>query len=235
MKKCPKCGTVFDSKFCPNCGTPAEQCEDVPAENPASPAASEIPAPKKKKGLPKGCLIVLIVFVVLVVIVAALGGRKSGSSAAGSGEVSTGTSKSTTSMASASSSKKTEYGINDTATYKDVELTVTAVEHSAGGEYDKPKDGNEFIIVTVQYKNIGNDRISYNPYDFELQNSQGQINAPTFTTTNTDTALNSGDLAAGGTVSGTIAFEAPVGDAGLKLNYTGNILSNDEKLIFNLQ
>lgn len=113
-------------------------------------------------------------------------------------------------------------------------LTVTKVEKSAGGDFDKPKDGHEYVIVTVEINNAGDENISYNPFDFKMSNSQGQIVDQAFTTVDTNTALQSGELAPGGKVSGTIAFEQPAGDTNLQLQYTPSFWS-DKTIKVNLQ
>lgn len=107
-------------------------------------------------------------------------------------------------------------------------LIVNSVEKSNGSEWDKPKEGNEFVVVDVTIKNGGSSEISYNPFDFKMQNSKGQITDQAITTINIDTSLNSGNLAAGGEISGTIAFEQPVGDEALVLKYKANMFSNKE-------
>ncbi|PLR99579.1 DUF4352 domain-containing protein [Bacillus sp. T33-2] len=114
-------------------------------------------------------------------------------------------------------------------------LTVTKVEKSQGGEFDKPQQGNEFVIVGVKIENGGKENISYNPFDFQVKNSQGQITDTVFTTANQDTVLNAGELAPAGTVEGTLAFEAPAGDAGLQLIYKPNFWLDNETITVNLQ
>ncbi|MBT2692670.1 DUF4352 domain-containing protein [Bacillus sp. ISL-55] len=113
-------------------------------------------------------------------------------------------------------------------------LTVTKVDKSAGSDFDKPKDGHEYVVVTVEIENAGDENISYNPFDFKMANSQGQIVDQAFTTIDTNTALQSGELAPGGKVSGTIAFEQPAGDSGLQLQYTPSFWS-DKTIKVNLQ
>jgi hypothetical protein len=113
-------------------------------------------------------------------------------------------------------------------------LTVTKVEKSNGTEFDTPQQGKEYVIVTVQIQNAGDQNISYNPFDFKIANSQGQIRDMGFTTVNSDTSLQSGELAPGGSVSGTIAFEEPVGDIGLQLQYSPSFWS-DKTIKVNLQ
>jgi hypothetical protein len=44
-----------------------------------------------------------------------------------------------------------------------------------GNESSKPLGGREFIIVTVQIKNVGKGKVEYCYYDFCLINRKGQI------------------------------------------------------------
>lgn len=122
----------------------------------------------------------------------------------------------------------TEYNQGEVARLGDGAITVTKVTRSQGNEWDKPKSGKEYVIVTVTIENRGKDKLSYNPFDFKLQNSQGQQESMTFTTIDQDTALSSGELIAGGKVSGTIAFETTKGDKKLALIYNDNVWSSKE-------
>lgn len=121
---------------------------------------------------------------------------------------------------------KEVFAVGEKVQLGDNVLTVTKVEKSAGSEFDQPKGGHEYVIITVQINNAGNENISYNPFDFKMANSQGQIVDQAFTTVDTDTALQSGELASGGKVSGTIAFEQPAGDTGLQLQYSPSFWSD---------
>lgn len=121
-----------------------------------------------------------------------------------------------------------EYNQGEAATLGDAVIKVTKVEKSQGNDWNKPKSGKEFVIITVSIENKGSSKLSYNPYDFKLQNSQGQQENITFTTINNNTSLSSGELVAGGKVSGTIAFETTKGDKGLALIYSDSILSSKE-------
>ena len=128
---------------------------------------------------------------------------------------------------------KDEYYIGDIAELDDTLVQVISVEKSSGKSFDEPKEGYEYIIVTVAIKNNGDDKVTYSKYDFEMQNSKGQVNNPALTIVDTDTSLNSGELIKNGYVSGTIVFEEPIDDAELKLIYTPYIWI-DDSLYFNL-
>jgi Domain of unknown function (DUF4352) len=130
--------------------------------------------------------------------------------------------------------KEQIFKVGDTVQLGDNVLTVTKVDKSAGNEFETPKQGNEFVIVHVRIENKGKDTIDYNPFDFKLKNSNGQLVDPAFSTVDQNTALESGQLAPNGKVEGTISFEAPKGDKGLQLQYTPSFWS-DKTIKVNLQ
>lgn len=170
----------------------------------------------------------ILVLIILGIIGTAIGGKGSSSSS------STSASSTATSTQSNKDKLKDSYGINETAKYKDVEMTVTKVEVSNGSEFDKPKDGKEFVIATVKIQNNSDNKLSYNPFYFKVQNSQGQVEDGTFSTVNQDTALKSGELVKGGQVEGSVNFEEPIGDKGLLLQYQDNVFLDNAKLQFKL-
>lgn len=122
---------------------------------------------------------------------------------------------------------KKEFTMDETVIFEKVEYTVTNVEHSQGSEWDKPNDGKEYVIVHLKIENKSDKKVSYNAYDWKMQNSQGQEDDEAFTTINSSTSLNSGDLLSGGVKEGTIVFEQPIGDTELKLNYYANMFDDN--------
>lgn len=145
------------------------------------------------------------------------------------GIATTGTSdKNTITSTTSNIGKKTEYNQGEEAVLGNGVITVTKVEKSQGSQFDKPKSGKEFVIVHVTIENKGNSNLSYNPFYFKMQNSQGQQENMIFTTVDQDTVLESGELIPGGKVSGTITFEQPTGDTGLTLIYSDSIWSSKE-------
>ncbi len=129
--------------------------------------------------------------------------------------------------------EKTEFGINEKIEFEGRIVEVTEVEKSSGSDFDKPKDGKEYVIVHVAIENNSDKEINYNPLDFKMQNSQGQIESKTFTTIDSGTSLSSGGLAEGGNVSGTIAFEQPIDDENLQLIFEPSFWSS-KKITINL-
>jgi hypothetical protein len=119
------------------------------------------------------------------------------------------------------------FEIGDNVNLDGTIVTVKGVEKSSGDDFDQPKNGMEYVIITINIKNSSDDKISYNPFDFKVQNSNGQITDIAFTIVDTETALESGELAVGGEVEGTITFEEPIGDSGLILIYQPSFWFDD--------
>ncbi|ELC8442813.1 DUF4352 domain-containing protein [Clostridium perfringens] len=122
---------------------------------------------------------------------------------------------------------KEVHSIGDTVKINDQSFIVNSVKTSMGVGNDKPKDGNEFVVLNVTLKNNGNSNMNYNPYSFQVENSKGQIKDRTFTAIDGKEALNKGVLSPGEEVTGTIVVQEPIGAKDLKLNYIPNILKKD--------
>lgn len=165
----------------------------------------------------------IIVAVILFVIigVAAAGGDKDGAKKIGEDASS-----------SQTNDAKTEFTVGDVIAFDQKEVVVKSVDRNwnSGDSYIKPSDGKEYVHVTISITNKSSDKISYNVYDWSMEDSTGDIKSQTFVTGDDDN-LSSGDLAAGGTKTGSIVFEVPKGDAGLKLHYEPSFWSSKELTI----
>ena len=127
--------------------------------------------------------------------------------------------------------KKTEFSQDEAAVFKDVRYSITGIEKSQSTEYDSPEAGKEFIIISLKIENNSDKKISYNEWDWKMENSNGQEEDVAFTI-GVDASLNSGNLTPGGMVEGRIVFEEPVGDTGLKLHYYDNMFNDKASFTF---
>ena len=73
-------------------------------------------------------------------------------------------------------------------------------------------DGSSITCVRVTYTNNGKEALSFNPYDWKGENASGVRNDTAYYSEATE-ELNSGDLAAGGTVSGNLYFDGDLSAA----------------------
>ena len=86
-------------------------------------------------------------------------------------------------------------------------ISVTNVKKSNGGDYDKSKSWIQFVVVTVLIKNTGTCDIIYNPFNFKMQNSKGEITDEAITSINSDTQLSSSSLASKKEITGTLVIK----------------------------
>lgn len=166
-----------------------------------------------------------VLFVVIIVIGIASGGSRQPSKVGDSG--------SQEAQQAPETERKTEFKVGDVIQLGERELTVNDVDRTKQlGEFQTAKSGKEYVVVNVTIKNVGDSQVTYNPLDFKLQDSNGAQESMTFAVL--DDSLNSGELVAGGKVIGSIPFEAPAGDQGLKLIYQGNFWSQQDKIVVKL-
>jgi hypothetical protein len=76
-----------------------------------------------------------------------------------------------------SESTNNEFKLGDVISFDDKEVTVTNVarNYNTGNEFSKPKDGKEFVKVTVEIKNKSKSDISYNTFDFKIKTDNGVL------------------------------------------------------------
>ena len=156
----------------------------------------------------------IIIVIALVVISSALSTKSEPTVTNSSSESSTQTSE----------PQKTEFNINETVSFDDRELTVTQIQRNfqTGNQFSQPEAGNEFVVVSAELTTNASPEMTFNPYDFKLQDSNGVQKSLSFVVS-IENQLDSGTLAPGGKVSGNIAFEIPQDDSGLKLIYSGSL------------
>ena len=130
--------------------------------------------------------------------------------------------------------KNENFKVGDAIKLNGTVLTVESCTLQPAGEYDSIKQGSEYAIVKVKIENKGDETISYNPFYFKIKNSKGQITECTYTGVIAKTQLKSGELAKGGVVDGTLAFEVPKEDKDLQLFFQDDIFTNGAKITINL-
>lgn len=128
----------------------------------------------------------------------------------------------------------TSYKVGEAIRLRDTVLTVTSVEFSQGTDFDKPDAGKVYILIHIHVENAGSREVSVNPFDFKVLDSNGVIVDQAFTAV-AENSLNAVELALGGKIDGTIPFEVPEGDQGLKLIYQPNWLIDRDRIYIDLQ
>ena len=130
--------------------------------------------------------------------------------------------------------EKNEFKVGDIIAFDGKELTVEKVERNWKSEkaYIKPKDGKEYIKVSLKIENKSETEMNYNVFEFKAEDSNGAAENADMQTYSLPDSLGSGDLVKGGKKSGSMIFEVPAGSS-LKLHYQPSFWSN-KKVIVNL-
>lgn len=107
--------------------------------------------------------------------------------------------------------------VGDRVEAGDIALTVTTADHAGElGSFQKAGDGKEFVVVEVVMEAL-DDKAPYNPLYFKVKDDSGVEYTSTINTG--DKALQSGELAKGDKVRGTVAFEVSKDAKGLVMSY----------------
>lgn len=159
------------------------------------------------------------IVVLLVIVVSALSPKETPKLADGSsGSAST----------DQKAAEQTTFKPGDTIEFDGKKVTVAAPERNwnSGNQFITPQTGNEFLKVQVTIENNSTGEAMYNTFDWKLQDSKGVIKDVATVAYGVDGALNTGQLAPKGKVTGFLVFEVPAGDAGLTLRYSPSFWSD---------
>ena len=128
--------------------------------------------------------------------------------------------------------EKTEFNVGDIIAFDGKELTVEKVERNWKSEktYIKPKDGKEYVKVSVKIENKSETEMNYNVFEFKAEDSNGAAERFDFQTYSLPDSLGSGNLVKGGKKSGSMIFEVPAGSS-LKLHYQPSFWSNKKVIV----
>ena len=122
---------------------------------------------------------------------------------------------------------KTEFKVAEVVKLGEREFVVNSSKRTKEiNAYTTANRGKELVIVNVTIRNQGSQEISFNSFDFKMQDANGVQTSAHASSYSLPDALNSGSLASGGKVTGSLVFEIPEGDA-VKLIFQPSFWSNE--------
>ena len=127
------------------------------------------------------------------------------------------------------------FTVGETAEMNDVQVTLLKYSESKGSEYNKPSDGNVFLMAEFEIVNNSDSEmnvssmLSFEAYadDYALNYSLGAI------TENNATQLD-GTIAAGKKMKGYIGYEVPKNWSTVEIHFTDDVWS-DNKFKFEIK
>jgi hypothetical protein len=90
----------------------------------------------------------------------------------------------------------------------------------------------EQMCTTASYVNTGSTQTSYNQFDWKLQTPAGAILSPGISFSDPSKTLNSGQLAPGGKVSGTVCWDTPATSGTYQVQHQGSIFANGPQAVW---
>ncbi len=127
-----------------------------------------------------------------------------------------------------------EFTVGDVISVDGQEISILSVErnYTPDNEFVKASDGKEYVKTNLQIQNKSTETKSFNALNWEIESSDGVINSYLKAAlAQADDSLGSGDLAANGIKKGSIVFEVPTGDSGLKIHFKPTLWSSKEVII----
>lgn len=166
---------------------------------------------QKKKGKGKFALLVIVVIIIIIIIAAVKGGGDSKTASNGETE-------------------KTSFSVGETATLKDVSVTLIGVTESAGSTYNKPADGNVFVLCEFNIENNSSKDITISSMmSFEAYADDYSTNVSlTALMEKGDKNQLDGTVAAGKKMTGVVGYEVPATWANLEINFTPDFWSTKD-------
>lgn len=174
----------------------------------------------------KKILLPIVIIIVIIFIAVAFVGSSPDSSNEGPSIAD----EDSTNSDSQNESTQREFAVGDKIDFEGRILTVNSIQRSyiEDSQYAmEPEEGKEFVLVNVSIENNSDSPISFNVFDFKIENSSG-VRTSTAYVGKVPNELNSGELAVGGKVDGNMPFEVTEGETGLKLIFNPSFWSDRE-------
>jgi hypothetical protein len=123
----------------------------------------------------------------------------------------------------AAAPKPLNLAIGQSADYSGVSITLVSA-----GKGPKDFNGKPTYKLSVKYKNGGAESLSFNEFDWKLEDASGARTQDTAMLTSSPKTLGTGDIAPGGSTSGDIYFTP--GASVAKIVYQPSMFSGEENL-----
>lgn len=202
------------TKICKHCKT------EIPY------GAKVCPQCKKKQG---GALKWVIIGVVAICIIGtAVGGKGKENNPSKVGEAD-GSPSDTQPSSTGEENKETAFRKGEIAELNGVQVTLTEYKESTGSDFNKPSDGNVFLMVEFEIANNTDKELAVSSaMSFEAYADDYSLNYSLGALMEKEGAQLDGSIAAGKKMKGWIGWEVPQDYQKVEIYFTDNVWSNDK-------
>lgn len=207
------------TKLCKHCKT------EIPA------GAKVCPSCRKKQG---GILKwVVIAFVALVIIGSVAGGNSDKPTKVGDTSTKDSDAPETQRINAASEDKETVFKKGEIAELKGVQVTLTDYKESHGGDYNKPTEGNVFVLAEFEIANNTDKELAISSMmSFDAYADDYALNYSLSALLEKDGNQLDGTIAAGKKLKGWIGWEVPQDYQNIEIHFTDSAWRSSSKFVF---
>lgn len=210
---------IKETKLCKHCQT------EIPKK------AKVCPNCRKKQG-GKLKWIIIAVAAIIIIASAAGGGGKNEPEKVGENNISTKSNNDSANITKSAGGENTVFKKGEMAELNGVQVTLTNYEESSGSAYNKPMDGNLFVLAEFEIANNSNSELTISSMmSFEAYADDYALNYSLSAMIDKDGNYLDGTIAAGKKMKGWIGWELPEDYQTIEIHFTDNVWSND-KFVF---
>lgn len=180
----------------------------------------------------KGLTIVLVVVLIIIIAVGASSNKNSGRSSNSNSSAAPTSNVKTYRFNDRLDKQKTDIEVvpGEMATIDGVKMAVTSADYKQSlDEFTTAESGKTYLVINVALENTDTTTHSYNEFDFRIQTVSGQVLDPDVSSATSP--LNSGDIVAGGKVSGSVVFLVPQEKGDQYVIWKPNPLKSDRAIV----
>lgn len=132
----------------------------------------------------------------------------------------------------AQETEDSSFGIGDTAEFKDIRATLTNITESNGSEFNKPSDGNVFVLAEFEIENNSEKELTISSIMSFDAYQDGYATSQSLTALlEKEGEQLDGTIAPGKKMKGSIGYEIPADYKELEINLQLDVWSN-KKIVF---
>ena len=128
--------------------------------------------------------------------------------------------------------EKTEFTVGETATFRDVSITLVSVDYHNGDEWNRPQDGKMFMVCEFEVSNDSDRDVVVSTWgDFNAYCDGYSMNDDLFATRTGENTLD-GQLTKGTKIHGYIGYQVPTNFSEAKIEWLE--FGKDYKMTFTI-
>lgn len=113
------------------------------------------------------------------------------------------------------------FGVGETASLRDINVTLVSVKESTGGNYMSPSDGNVFVLCEFEIENNSGDDIAVSSIlSFKAYVDDYTTNMSLSATISSDKTQLDGTISSGKKMNGVIGYEVPNDWSTIEVSFT---------------